>query len=110
MKHKIISSSKRTVEPVIEEKLHGLSKDTLDTAQKNGKLFGKRDLPSLKGDCLSNYIDDIKAKKKDFFGFETDKAICRTSGGIGKKDDSVNARTNSAKEEYFLCAHESTQS
>ena len=52
----------------------------------------------------------IKAKIKDFFGFETDKAICKTSGGMGKNDDSEKARINKAAEEYFLCAHDKTQS
>ena len=52
----------------------------------------------------------INANLKDFLGFETDKAICKTSGGTGKNDDSENARTNKAAEEYFLWDHERTQS
>lgn len=47
-------------------------------------------------------VDDISAQKNDFLGFETDKAICKTSGGIGKNDDSANAKMNKAAEEYFL--------
>ena len=43
-------------------------------------------------------------------GFPIARAIKRTSGGIGKKDDSVNASRKSAQLECFDSVHDKTQS
>src|SRR5690606_19163219 len=50
------------------------------------------------------------AKNKDLSGAPTARAIRRTSGGIGKKDDSATAIKKRAQEPYRLSAKLRTQS
>ena len=54
--------------------------------------------------------EQMSAYLNAFAGILIAKAISRTSGGIGKKDDSVKAKINNATAPYGLCAHLSTQS
>ncbi len=54
--------------------------------------------------------EQYKANLKDFRGIDIARAINRTSGGIGKKDDSANARMNNAGTPYGVSAQCSTQS
>jgi hypothetical protein len=50
------------------------------------------------------------AKRNARVGTDSARAISSTSGGIGKKLDSMKASTNSAGTAYGLSAHDSTQS
>jgi hypothetical protein len=51
----------------------------------------------------------IKANLKDFLGDATASAINNTSGGMGKKDASINAIQNKACRAYGFVAKFSTQ-
>lgn len=50
-----------------------------------------------------------KAYQYDCFGLEMDKDICKTSGGMGKKEDSINANIARAGVAYFDSVHDKTQ-
>ena len=54
-------------------------------------------------------IEQINAKLKAFVFKPRAKGINKTSGGIGKKEASANAITNSIKGPYFELDHFKTQ-
>jgi hypothetical protein len=59
---------------------------------------------------ITDPTEQISANLNDFLGAPIERTMSKTSGGIGKKEDSPNASRNNANAPYGVSAQWSTQS